>query len=72
MSVQNALKFIQASGNNPLLRKQLQSLGYQAELEDIIRMGAQEGLQFTAEEFRTAFTKDWEMRRYYFSGEKIK
>ena len=71
MSVQNALKFIQAIGNDPLLRKQLQLLGHQAELGDIVKMGAREGLEFTEEEFSTAFATDWKMRRHYYCGEKI-
>jgi len=70
MSVKNALKFIQLFGDDPRLKKDLQDLGPAAEISDIIALGAREGLDFSPEEFRAAFSRDWQMRRVYFTGEK--
>lgn len=70
MSVQDALTFIQKIGARPDLQEKLRILGDRPELGDVVAMGAGEGFEFSEQEFRAAFTKDWKMRRYYFSGEK--
>lgn len=66
MSVQDALAFIQRLGSRPDLQEKLRSISDRVELADIVQMGNLEGLDFTHEEFRTAFVRDWKMRRLYY------
>ncbi|MFQ5742653.1 MAG: Nif11-like leader peptide family natural product precursor [Acidobacteriota bacterium] len=68
MSVHDALRFIQQVGDDELLKEKLRALGPDVDLEEIVEAGAEAGFEFTAEELRTAFVKDWSMRRFYYSG----
>lgn len=68
MSIKTALKFMQQARENESLRAQLQALGHAATLEDVIRLGAEAGYDFSTEEIRTAFKHDWGMRWMFYGG----
>lgn len=70
MSLQDALAFIQKTGSRPDLQEKLRLLGIRAELEDVIALGRAEGHRFTIEELRTAFVRDWSMRRFFYCADK--
>ena len=69
MSVQNALHFIQKVGQNQTLKEKIRAMGADADLEDIVKIGAETGLDFSVEELRAAFARDWSMRRYFYCGD---
>ncbi|HEV8150129.1 MAG TPA: Nif11-like leader peptide family natural product precursor [Gemmatimonadales bacterium] len=70
MSVQNALRFIAAIRETSRLVERVQALGPGATIDRLVRIGAQEGYQFTAAELREAYQYDWSMRRARYSPPK--
>jgi predicted ribosomally synthesized peptide with nif11-like leader len=66
MSLQDALNFIQKAGKDDSLKDRIRARGLDVELEEIVKIGTGIGFDFTAEELRTAFTKDWAMRRFFY------
>lgn len=69
MSVQNALHFIKKLGEDEGLKTKIRAIGADADLEFMVSIGAETGLDFTVEELRVAFTRDWSMRRYFYCGD---
>ena len=67
MSVRNALAFIQYVHDHPEVKTELHCCGT---LSDLVSLAAQKGYAFTAEAYRMAFVKDWQMRRRRFGASK--
>jgi predicted ribosomally synthesized peptide with nif11-like leader len=72
MSIQDAMKFIQRVGNDEKLKDKIRGLGDSDDLEDIKRIGVEEGFNFSIEELRIAFAKDWAIRRNFYSSKASK
>jgi predicted ribosomally synthesized peptide with nif11-like leader len=70
MSVKMALEFIQQVRKDQALRQQLDALRYAADLQAVVRIGADAGFEFSDEELRTAFKHDWGMRWMFYGGGK--
>jgi predicted ribosomally synthesized peptide with nif11-like leader len=68
MSVQSAMQFIQKVEQDEELKSKIRSGLPDMDLEKIVKMGAEVGLVFTVAEFRTAFAKDWDVRRAFYSA----
>lgn len=68
MSIRDALSFIQRVSKDPQLQDRTRALGRDAHLTHIVRLGAEAGFEFTVEELRTAFERDWAMRRLHYTG----
>lgn len=68
MSLQNALSFIQQIQIRPDLQTQLEHFKAEPDLERLVSLGREHGYVFSASELRTAFARDWAMRRFRFSG----
>jgi predicted ribosomally synthesized peptide with nif11-like leader len=64
MSIQAALAFIQSAREKQdiTLKSQIQALGREADLEDLVQIGAEAGFDFTAEELQAAYKHGWAMR----------
>jgi len=69
MSVQNALHFIQKIGEEEGLKAKIRTAGTDADLEFMVNIGAETGLDFSSEEFRIAFIRDWSIRRYFYCSD---
>lgn len=62
MSLQAAHSFIKrVREQDPVLRGRIEGLGLNATLEDLVQIGAEAGLDFTAEELQTAYGHNWAM-----------
>lgn len=72
MSIQDAMKFIEEVGKDKKLREKIRGLEGSADLEEVIRIGIDEGFNFSIEELRVAFAKDCEIRRKYYSSKASK
>ena len=72
MSTQDAMKFIQEVGKDEKLKDKIRGLGDSADLEGLKSIGVEEGFNFSIEEFRIAFAKDWEMRKRFYSSKVLK
>ena len=72
MSTQDAMKFIQEVGKDEKLKDKIRGLGDSADLEGLKRIGVEEGFNFSIEEFRIAFAKDWEIRKRFYSSKVLK
>jgi len=68
MSLQNALSFIQKVGEEKSLQDKIRAVGKGVDLDEIMRIGLEEGFAFTVDELKSAFGKDWLMRRLYYRG----
>lgn len=68
MSVQQALRFIEAVGNDDALADRLRALGPDPDPDRVVTLGRRAGYEFTPEELRAAFARDWAMRRAFYSG----
>jgi predicted ribosomally synthesized peptide with nif11-like leader len=68
MSVQSALLFIQRVTEDEPVREAVAGLGQDPELLDLVAIGRRLGLEFSVEDLREAFARDWAMRRAHFSG----
>ncbi len=62
MSLRAALQFIVAVRDRPELAHRIEALGLDATLEDVVRVGAESGFDFTTVELRDAHQHDWGMR----------
>ena len=67
MSIQAALKFIQLVQNNDQVHEQIETLGIDGKLQDIVELAQKKGFNFTCEELRKAHGCDWNMRARYFN-----
>jgi len=67
MSIQDAMAFIQKAAEEQELQQKIQSLGDRNSLVDIIAFGREAGFNFSAEELRSAFAKDWAARYALYS-----
>lgn len=67
MSVKDALDFIQHVEKDGKLKDKIRKLGEYADLEEITKIGGEEGFGFTVEELRIAFARDWDVRRRFYS-----
>lgn len=68
MSIQNALQFFQKVEADPSLRSLIDKVKEDLDLDDLVRIGAENGCEFTVEELRTAFARDWGMRLSYYGA----
>ncbi|HKP89837.1 MAG TPA: Nif11-like leader peptide family natural product precursor [Thermoleophilaceae bacterium] len=69
MGVQAALDFIARVRADAALRDRVRELaGNDGDLDAVARLGAERGLDFTADELRAAFAQDWAMRRLRYEG----
>lgn len=71
MSVQAALRFIQQVGKDEALKDRIRALGREADLDDLARIGAEAGHDFTAEELQAAFKRDWDARWAFYGTKKM-
>jgi predicted ribosomally synthesized peptide with nif11-like leader len=62
MAVQDALRFIHQARQDEILRGELEALGYDVSMDDLVRVAAASGFGFTEEELREAHVHDWRMR----------
>ena len=69
MSVQDALRFIQEIGENDTLKDKIRGGKHTMALEDVVAIGRQAGFEFTSQELRTAFARDWAVRRLFYSAQ---
>lgn len=66
MSIQAALSFIQSvREQDTALRRRVQALGREADLESLVQIGAEAGFDFTAEELQAAYKHHWAMRWFH-------
>jgi predicted ribosomally synthesized peptide with nif11-like leader len=67
VSVQTALHFIQRARRDTPLQAAIAALGDEPTLEDIVRVAAAAGFEFTARDLQRAHGHDWAMRwaRYH-------
>ena len=63
MSIAHALEFIRQVRADETLRGRVETLADQTRFEPLVDLGAERGLNFTAQEFQTAFQYDWTMRQ---------
>ena len=68
MSTSAAIRFIEALATDHALRERLRAQGLGIRLEDVATLAAEAGYEFTADELRHAFVRDWHMRRRFFSA----
>lgn len=68
MSLQSALLFVEKVAADGALREAVEALGPDADLSDLVAMGGQIDLDFSVDELREAFVRDWAMRRAHFTG----
>jgi len=68
VSIQQALRFIEAVGNDPELEECLRALGPDPDPARVVALGREEGYEFNARELRAAFARDWAMRRAFYSS----
>ncbi|MGE0702604.1 MAG: Nif11-like leader peptide family natural product precursor [Vicinamibacterales bacterium] len=71
MSIQDGIKFIRQVRDSEELRDQVLALDASSTaeheaLDGLVRIGAEAGLHFTAEELRQAHSHDWAMRWAHF------
>jgi predicted ribosomally synthesized peptide with nif11-like leader len=62
MSVESALRFIQTVRADPALTGRIQALGTTVDLGELVSLGAEIDIKFTADELQTAYRYDWKMR----------
>ncbi|GIV57116.1 Nif11-like leader peptide family natural product precursor [Rhodocaloribacter litoris] len=62
MPVQEALRFIQAVRREGALQASLRALDDPSDLDQVVRIGAGAGYDFSVEELQEAFRHDWAMR----------
>ncbi len=65
MSLQAAVLFIQSAKQDTPLKDRIQSLDKEADLEDLVQIGAEVGFDFTIEELQAAYKHDWAMRWFH-------
>ena len=70
MSIQDAMAFIQKVAEEKELQKKIQALGNEASLADIVTIGIEAGFNFSEEDLRTAFAKDWAIRSAFYNHRK--
>lgn len=68
MSVKAAMCFIQTVESDDGLKDAIRAMGHDVSLEQIVELAAQQGLEFSVEDLRAAFAKDWEARWAYYSA----
>jgi hypothetical protein len=68
MSLQAAMDFIRIAREDDALRARIGESDEEASLEAIAEIGAQAGFAFSAEELRSAFKHDWNMRWAHFGS----
>ena len=69
MSVQNALTFLQKIRNNTHLQQKIIQSTEENSCIDWQKLAAPYELQFSNEDFYSAFRHDYAMRQFYYSGE---
>jgi predicted ribosomally synthesized peptide with nif11-like leader len=62
MAIQEALRFIHQARRDETLRRELEALGDEVSMDDLVRVADAAGFSFTAEELREAHVNDWRMR----------
>ena len=62
MATQDALQFIHQARRDEALRRELEALGDDISVDDLVRVGARSGFSFTAEELQRGHVHDWRMR----------
>ena len=67
MSIHDAMAFIQKVAEEKVLQKKIQTLGNEASLADIVTIGIEAGFNFSEDDLRTAFAKDWAARSAFYS-----
>ena len=72
MSVQEALRFIEALGADLRLREQLRGAGRAVELDGVAALAADAGFDVTADDLQQAFVHDWRMRRRFYSARGLR
>ena len=70
MSIHDAMVFIQKVAEEKTLQKKIQALCDGGSLADIITIGIEAGFNFSEEDLRTAFAKDWAVRGAFYSYRK--
>lgn len=68
MSVKTALNFIQRVRQDSVVRGRLEALRNVSDLQEVVRIGADAGFEFTAQDLRAAFKHDWGMRWMFYGG----
>ena len=64
MSLQAALHFIAATRQRDPLREAIRRRDPDRSLDELVRIGAEAGFDFSADELQTAFRHDWTMRHF--------
>ena len=67
MALQDALRFIQEVGRDTGLQTRVRQARLR-DFEDVVRIAVDAGFELTADELREAFSKDWAMRRRFYSA----
>lgn len=62
MSVTAAHAFIRTTVDDPRVRADVQALGQEAALAELVALGANAGFAFDAKALRTAWRQDWMLR----------
>ena len=62
MSLQTALHFIEQARRDRTIRQAIKALGDEVTWEDLVRVAAAAGFDFTADELQRAYKHDWSMR----------
>lgn len=70
MSIRDALEFIQLAYRDENVRASIAELDPQDDLNEIVTLANDLGLVFSADELRTAFATDWNMRRFFYNTER--
>jgi hypothetical protein len=69
MSAKSALLFIQHAGRDKAIGDEIREIGYEADLDTLVKVGLRSGYCFTAEELLAAYKLDWNARWiFYCSG----
>ena len=68
MSLKEALRFVAALGSEPRLREALRRAGRGVEISEIVALASDAGFDFEADELQEAFTRDWRIRRRFYSA----
>lgn len=67
MSLQQALRFIEAAGHDVRLRERLRIAGRGVALAEVVELARDAAYVFTEEELVRAFASDWHMRRRFYA-----
>lgn len=68
MSLKEALRFVEALGSEARLREALRRAGRGVEIPEIVALACDAGFDFDADQLQEAFTRDWRIRRTFYSA----